>query len=133
MHMDEIQYTYKLCKLILMKSIHETNICIFWSSKPNSKLKLRVKKMIYKFFVYVYKLEQFTTNLSFTFCLKIFLKLTNTDSSLENLLLKIFFSILTWSKLDLWARLLLSFWCDLEARALKSIRATFKTWFWIFH
>ena len=28
MHMDEIKYTYRPCKLILMKSIHETERCI---------------------------------------------------------------------------------------------------------
>ena len=28
MYMDEIQYTYKPCKLLFMESIHETNICI---------------------------------------------------------------------------------------------------------
>ena len=33
MYMDEIQYTYKSCKLILMKSIHETDRCILENSK----------------------------------------------------------------------------------------------------
>ena len=34
MHIDEIQYTYKPCKLLLKKSIHENDICIFENSKP---------------------------------------------------------------------------------------------------
>ena len=47
----------------------------------------------YKFCLCVYKLEQFTANLSFTSNLKYkILTLTKVDSSLENLLLKIFSS-----------------------------------------
>ena len=33
MYMDEIQYTYKSCKLLLMKSIHENKWCILEKSK----------------------------------------------------------------------------------------------------
>ena len=70
------------------------------------------------------------TNLSFTFYLKTNLTKTNLDTSL---LLKGF----TWSLhllLDLVqtliqrARLLLSTWCGLDAQALKSTRASSKTW-----
>ena len=35
MYMNEIQYTYKPCKLVMMKSIHETERCIL----ENPKLK----------------------------------------------------------------------------------------------
>ena len=37
--MDDIQYTYKPCKLILMKSIHENKRCILetQSVKPKPK------------------------------------------------------------------------------------------------
>ena len=49
-------------------------------------------------------------------------------SLLENLLLKIFFFFLTWSEtLIQRARLLLNTGCDLDARALESTRASFKT------
>jgi len=97
------------------------------------KLKLFYENT-YKFYVCVYKLEQSTTNLSFTFYLKHkILTLTKLDSSLENLLLKIFFSFLTWSKP--WSNELDSSWVldvIFEVRALKSTRASFKTWLRIF-
>ena len=55
------------------------------------KLKLYNMKCFEIFCVCVNELEQSTTNLSFTFYLKIkILTLTKLDSSLENLLLKIF-------------------------------------------
>ena len=55
-----------------MNSIHETQRCILEAQKskryfPKSKL---FYENTYKFCVCVYELEQFTTNLSFTFYLK---------------------------------------------------------------
>ena len=35
MHMDEIQDTSKQCKLVLMKSIHETERCILENQNQN--------------------------------------------------------------------------------------------------
>ena len=34
MYMDEIQHTYKPCKLLLILSIQENDKCIFENSKP---------------------------------------------------------------------------------------------------
>ena len=48
MYMDEIQYTYKLCKLVLMKSIHEIDICILDKSKLKLVYMMNRKHNIYK-------------------------------------------------------------------------------------
>jgi len=72
-------------------------------------LKLKIKTVFSKIkiilmkthinFVCIYELEQSRTNLSFIFYLKHkILTVTKLDSSLKNLLLKIFFSFLTWFK-----------------------------------
>ena len=129
--MDEIQYTYKLCKLVLMASNYETNRCILWSSKPKHVF-FKIKTISHEIFwhilcVCIYKLEQSTTNLFFTFYLKTQnLNTYRYDSSLENLLLKIFFFILTWFKprskeLDSWVLDAI-----FETRALESTRDTSK-------
>ena len=34
MHMNEIQYTHKPCKVVLILSIHENHICILENPKP---------------------------------------------------------------------------------------------------
>ena len=43
MYMDEIKHTYKSCKLVLIKSIHETERCILENPKPK-----RIKISFYK-------------------------------------------------------------------------------------
>ena len=55
--MDEIQYTYKLCKLILMKSIHETEDVFLKNLKTqrciHDKLKL-IELSFYKHMKFKY-------------------------------------------------------------------------------
>ena len=55
MYMDEIQYTYKSCKLYLMKSIHENDIYILDIFKTQNyihdKKKHELKTCFYEFCV----------------------------------------------------------------------------------
>ena len=111
--MDEIQYTYKPCKRVLMEYIHENEICILWSSKPKHVFS-KTKLFNLKCFVCVYKLEQSTTNLSFIFYLK------HKILNLQNTRLKSWKSFSpSWfgPKLDPWASSL-STWYALEAQLL---------------
>ena len=139
---------------VWMKSkTHIKYLNLFWwtlfMNIKISSLKLKIKTIFskiktiiiktHKFFfcvcVCVYELEQSTTNLSFTFYLKTNLSTYKHNTSLhENLLLKIFFSILTWSKP--WFMSYTPLWvldAIFEERALESTRASVKIWLQIFY
>ena len=50
MYMDEIQYTYKPCELVLMKFIHEINICILDISKLKNHIHGKPKHIEVSFY-----------------------------------------------------------------------------------
>ena len=125
---------------IWMKSIiHINHVNLFWFylfMKPkgcileNPKWLNRKPKLL-NLCVY---LSISKTNLSFTVYLKIKSWHLQTwhKSFLENLLLRIFFSFLTWFKP--WSNELDSSWvldAVLDARALESTLTSSKTWLWI--